>query len=110
MLQAGDEDRFRESALASVQLAKDALLELTDARGTGDFPLRGESRSEAWSATETDSFRLYSLVCIIEEALRAPSPATDDLINCPISDALEIAAELAGDEDGSTASGALAIK
>jgi len=103
-LRAGYDDRFRESALASVQLAKDALWELTEARGTGNLPSRGESRADAWSVTETDAFRLYSLVCVIEEALRAPSPATDDLVNCPISDTLEIAAELAGDEYGGIAS------
>lgn len=101
-LRAGYDDRFRESALASVQLAKDALRELTEARGTGRSS-RGESRSEVCSRTETDSFRLYSLVCVIEEALLAPSPATDDLVNCPISDALDIAAELAGDEYGAIA-------
>jgi hypothetical protein len=98
-VRAGDNDWVRNPALTLVQLAKDALRQLTEADGAGDFPSHGESRFESWSAIRVDSFRLYSLVCVIEEALRAPTPPQDDLLVYPIADALEVAAQLAGESD-----------
>jgi hypothetical protein len=98
-VRAGDNDRVCNPALTLVQLAKDVLRHLTEAYGTGAFPSHGESRLESWSAIQVDSFRLYSLVSVIEEALRAPAPPQDDLLVYPIADALEIAAQLAGESD-----------
>jgi hypothetical protein len=98
-VRTGDSDWVGNPALTLVQLAKDALRHLTEAYGTGDFPSHGESRFESWSAIQVDSFRLYSLVSVIEEALRAPTPPQDDLLVYPIADALEIAAQLAGESE-----------